>query len=75
MITKPLDQCDEQELLAALAEANVTIDRFKVTLGAYSTAVRQKQRVAAVLRDRFAIDAKTGKQLRRKGRGELDLTG
>lgn len=75
MLTKPINECDESELLTALAEADVTIQRFKASLSTYSSAVRQRQRVAAQLRDRFGVDPRTGKRICRKGRGELDLTG
>jgi hypothetical protein len=66
MQTKPMPEMDEHELRAVVAESSITIDRFKATLSTYSTAVRQKQRALAILRDRFGFDATTGRRVRRR---------
>lgn len=78
MLTKPLAECDEAELKLVAAQSLADAERFKQALNDYAFAVRIRQRALAMLRDRFGVDAKTGRRLRKKvgkGRGELDLTG
>ena len=75
MFDKPLAEMDESQLKAVLAETSRAIQEFQQTLSFYATAVRRRQRAMAELRNRFAVDPRTGRRIRRKGRGELDLTG
>ena len=76
MFGKPFDELQEHELKAVVAEHSVTIERFKATISAYGTAVKQRQRALSILRDRYGLDLVTGRRIsKRTRRGELDLTG
>ena len=76
MFGKPMQEMEENELKAVVAEHSVTIDRFKATITAYGTAVKQRQRALSILRDRYGVDLVTGRRIsKRTRRGELDLTG
>ena len=75
MIDRPLAEMDESQLKAVLAETSRAIQAFQQTLSSYASEVRRRQKAMAILRDKFAVDPRTGRRIRRKGRGELDLTG
>lgn len=74
MHDKPMHLMDEPELKAVITETARSIEAFKVTLGSYASAVRRRQRAMALLRDKFAVDCRTGRRIRRKGGVEFDLT-
>ena len=73
MIDKPLADMDEPELKAVITETARSIEAFKVTLGSYASAVRRRQRAMAILRDRFGVDCRTGRKIR-KGKALFSLT-
>lgn len=73
------ENMDEAEVLAVFRHwAAVEVaakQKLRAAADEFTTAKRLRDRSSVELRDRFAIDPKTGRRIRRKGRGELDLTG
>jgi hypothetical protein len=75
MLAKPLADMDEAEAVAAFqhwkAAESSARQRLKAVSDEFTTARILRDKAAVELRDRFAIDPKTGKRLGRKGRGLL----
>ena len=72
------DQMDEAEARAMYAEWSKRMaeakQRLRATADDFTTARKLSDRAGLVLRDRFGIDPKTGRKVR-KVRNLLDLTG
>lgn len=71
---KPISEMDQAEVLAFLAGAEARLGELNNLFGEYQAIVKMKRRAQAELRDRFAIDPKTGRRIR-KGGGELFKVG
>lgn len=67
MQDKPFKEMDEAELKAVVTETAKDMERFKDAMNGYSVAVRRRQVAMAQLRDRFGVDAKTGRRIRKSG--------
>ena len=80
MLRKPLGEMDESELRATYASAGPEVVSAKQSaqaeLDRLKFALWVQSRAGAMLRDKYAIDPKTGRRIsKRTRRGELDLTG
>lgn len=76
MHQKPLRDMSEDEVRAMAAALDHRIHELGNLFGEFRAISTQRQRVRAELRDRFGIDPRTGRRIRRKGRaGEFSLTG
>ena len=65
MPLKPWAELDESELKAEYLEAARKIEAGKQALREYGIAVRNKHKAATLLKERFAIDPKTGRRVRK----------
>lgn len=70
MLRKPICEMDEAELRAVVAGAGPEVIAAKQgaqqALDRLKNALWVQQRAGAALRDRFAIDPKTGQRIRRR---------
>lgn len=71
---KPFSEMDESELRATAGALDHRIHELANLFGEYRAISNQRQKAYAILRDRFGIDPKTGRKVR-KVRNLLDLTG
>lgn len=69
MLRKPLGECDEAELRAIVASAGPEVAEAKqsaqIALDRLKLALWAQRRAGAELLNRFAVDPKTGKRLRK----------